>query len=193
MNEKTKFIKLVLLGDSGVGKTTLISNYLNKPFHQHHVSTIGAGFFELNINVGEEIVSFHVWDTGGQEVYKSLVPQYLRGAESAFILFDVTNIDSFNNINKWYEMTKNVSPNINVILFGNKNDLENSRIVSIETINQFIIENNFIYFEGSAINKIGISEAFDKMAEISLTYSKNKIEIPSINLSNVEKNNSYCC
>lgn len=125
--------KLVLLGDVGTGKSSLVLRFVRGQFVEFQESTIGAAFFSQTLAVNETTVKFEIWDTAGQERYHSLAPMYYRGAGAAIIVYDITNQDSFARAKKWaQELKAQGNPNMVIALAGNKADLLDARKVTTE-------------------------------------------------------------
>jgi small GTP-binding protein len=158
--------KVVLLGDSGVGKTALVERVTEDIFQNSHVPTVGAQFIALDMSSGDKKCILDLWDTAGQEVFRSLVGFYARDAQGAFVLFDVTTRDSFSNLTKWIEFIRENSPTAAVITFGNKIDLGDERTVSKEEAEGFATSNQVLFFEGSAKTGENVRDAFEKMVEL---------------------------
>jgi len=120
--------KLVLLGDSAVGKSSLVLRFVKKQFYEYQESTIGAAFLTQTVSVKDYVVKFEIWDTAGQERYHSLAPMYYRGAASAVVVYDLTNRQSFVRAKSWVkELQKQGNPNIVIALAGNKLDLSEKK------------------------------------------------------------------
>jgi len=135
IKEEEKF-KVVVVGDSGVGKTNLIKRFISNEFSLDSKATVGVEFISKNYNINNKIIKIEIWDTAGQERYKSITSAYYKGAKGAMIVYDVTNQTSFNNIDKWYfEIKEKASKNINLMLIGNKTDL-NKVICREDAINK---------------------------------------------------------
>ena len=130
-------LKVVLLGDSGVGKTNLISRYVTNKFDEDTKSTIGVEFFCKTYKVNnDKIIKVEIWDTAGQERYKSITSVYYKGSKGAFIVYDITSRKSFDNIDKWINEIKEKNANeVKLIIIGNKIDLINERQVTHLTKN----------------------------------------------------------
>lgn len=125
--------KLVLLGDMGAGKSSLVLRFVKGQFHDYQESTIGAAF--LTKTLPEHGVKFEIWDTAGQERYHSLAPMYYRGASAAVIVYDITHADSFVKAQNWVkELQRQGSPNMVMVLAGNKADLAENRQVCVLTV-----------------------------------------------------------
>merc|ERR1712205_48184 len=118
--------KLVLLGDSAVGKSSLVLRFVRGQFFEYQESTIGAAFLTQTVALNDTTVKFEIWDTAGQERYRSLAPMYYRGAAAAIVVFDITNKESFNGAKSWVkELQRRGDPNVVIALAGNKADLPN--------------------------------------------------------------------
>ncbi|XP_043537809.1 ras-related protein Rab-5B isoform X2 [Chiloscyllium plagiosum] len=125
--------KLVLLGESAVGKSSLVLRFVKGQFHEYQESTIGAAFLTQSVCLDDTTVKFEIWDTAGQERYHSLAPMYYRGAQAAIVVYDITNQETFARAKTWVkELQRQASPNIVIALSGNKADLANKRMVEYE-------------------------------------------------------------
>ncbi|CAM9893536.1 unnamed protein product [Phaeothamnion confervicola] len=125
--------KLVLLGDTAVGKSCLVVRFVRDEFFEYQEPTIGAAFLTQTVQLDDATVKFEIWDTAGQERYRSLAPMYYRGAAAAIVVYDVTNKDSFNGAKSWVkELQRRGDPNVIIALAGNKADLEHRRDVKAE-------------------------------------------------------------
>jgi small GTP-binding protein len=125
--------KVVLIGDSGVGKSNILSRYLKDEFNLHTKTTVGVEFGTKKIEVDGMKIKAQIWDTAGQERYKSITNAYYKGSKGALLVYDITKKESFDNIEKWLqEFKRNCEPDITIILIGNKCDLQNERVVSRE-------------------------------------------------------------
>ena len=122
--EEYKF-KVVVVGDSGVGKTNLIKRFVTDTFAKDSKATVGVEFMSKTYIINKEIFKIEIWDTAGQERYKSITAAYYKGAKGAMIVYDVTNQNTFDNVNKWCQEIKDkASKNINLMMIGNKTDLK---------------------------------------------------------------------
>ncbi|KAH7966948.1 hypothetical protein HPB49_020866 [Dermacentor silvarum] len=125
--------KLVLLGESAVGKSSLVLRFVKGQFHEYQESTIGAAFLTQTVCLDDTTVKFEIWDTAGQERYHSLAPMYYRGAQAAIVVYDITNQDTFGRAKTWVkELQRQASPSIVIALAGNKADLASKRAVELE-------------------------------------------------------------
>eukprot|EP00252_Welwitschia_mirabilis_P002285 TRINITY_DN1219_c0_g1_i2.p1 TRINITY_DN1219_c0_g1~~TRINITY_DN1219_c0_g1_i2.p1 ORF type:complete len:201 (+),score=46.40 TRINITY_DN1219_c0_g1_i2:228-830(+) len=153
--------KLVLLGDMGTGKSSLVLRFIKGQFNDYQESTIGAAFFSQTLAVNETTVKLEIWDTAGQERYHSLAPMYYRGAAAAIIVYDVTTPDSFTRAKKWVEeLQRQANPNMVVALAGNKSDLIEKIKVSSEEAKAYAQENGLFFMETSAKTAQNVNELF---------------------------------
>ncbi|KAL3525101.1 hypothetical protein ACH5RR_013473 [Cinchona calisaya] len=157
--------KLVLLGDMGTGKSSLVLRFVKGQFLEFQESTIGAAFFSQTVSVNNSTVKFEIWDTAGQERYHSLAPMYYRGAAAAVIVYDITSTDSFARAKKWVqELQKQGNPNMVMALAGNKADLEDKRKVTAEEARIYAEENGLFFMETSAKTAINVNDIFYEIA-----------------------------
>ena len=181
--EKSDFtLNIGMIGNKYVGKTTLSKCYQdNKPCEEEkdpYITTVSLDFFNRIINKYGKRINIQIWDTAGQERFNSLTAGYLRGLHGCFIVFDVTDRYSFENLNTWIQFYSNFNNRDEKILFilGNKIDKKN-RTVSFEEGNDFANKKELPYFETSAITMKNINEAFDKMINYILETQKEKEEM----------------
>lgn len=157
--------KLVLLGDMGAGKSSLVLRFVKGQFYDYQESTIGAAFFSQTLAVNDITVKFEIWDTAGQERYHSLAPMYYRGAAAAIIVYDITNMDSFARAKKWVqELQRQGNANLVMALAGNKSDLASKRKVELEEGQKYADENGLFFMETSAKNAQNVNEIFYEIA-----------------------------
>lgn len=153
--------KLVLLGESAVGKSSLVLRFVKGQFHEFQESTIGAAFLTQTVVLDDVTVKFEIWDTAGQERYHSLAPMYYRGAQAAIVVYDITNQDTFGRAKTWVkELQRQASPNIVIALAGNKTDLANKRSVEYEEAAQYAEENALLFMETSAKTAMNVHDIF---------------------------------
>ena len=168
MKEKKygQILKMIIIGDSGVGKSNMLTRYLYNEFKLDSKSTIGVEFGSKEMEVKGIKTKLQVWDTAGQERYRSITTSYYKGSKGCFIVYDISNEKSFENVEKWYEETKKFSDkNISVILIGNKSDLEDKRKITIEMGKQKAENLKCPFFETSALSNYQIDLAFNALAE----------------------------
>jgi small GTP-binding protein len=183
--------KVVLLGNSGVGKTALVERVTEDIFQHSHIPTVGAQFVSLELEIGGKPCILDLWDTAGQEVFRSLVGFYARDAKGAFLLFDVTATNSFEALPQWLDFLQQNAPDAKVIIFGNKTDLANREIAS-DAAAGFAGRNHALYFEGSAKTGENVGDAFDRMTEILTTGEGAPVPAVDIKGGN-KKTKKGCC
>ncbi len=178
-------IKIIVVGDSGVGKTNLINRFASDKFDTNSKATIGVEFVYKTLKINKEVIKVEVWDTAGQERYRAITSSYYKGAKGAIIVYDITNEDSFNNVESWMnEVTKKGKTDMQFLLVGNKKDLINDRKVTEQKGIDKAKELNMNLFEASALEKTNVNEAFNYLVkEIYLNIRKGK----NINTNNDEK------
>lgn len=189
--------KIILIGDSAVGKTTGASRYTGTECSQNHVPTIGASFFRIDYTYNGKEEHFDLWDTAGQELYRALIPLYGRDAHAAIIFFSVADRDTFEHVGEWNEFVSNESSTSCTMLFGNKTDIP-ERTVKREEAESYAAEHGMLYYEGSAINDEGIIEMFHAVfnAVIKARDESKILAKPrrTIDVSTTEeKESSSCC
>ena len=163
--------KIILIGNSGVGKSSILQQYMNHVFDSNYKITIGVDFLMKSLVINNQIVKLQVWDTAGQERYKSMVASYYRGAHVALIVFDLTSHRSFEALPSWIEAFYKSGPEQkNTILIGNKKDLINERQVTKEEVELFSQTNNMMYFETSAREGDNIDYVFNYTAKKLLEF-----------------------
>jgi len=157
--------KLVLLGESAVGKSSLVLRFVKGQFHEYQESTIGAAFLTQTVCLDDTTVKFEIWDTAGQERYHSLAPMYYRGAQAAIVVYDITNPDTFERAKNWVkELQRQARSDIVIALSGNKSDLANRRMVEYEEASGYAEENSLLFMETSAKNANNVNEIFLEIA-----------------------------
>ena len=164
--------KIIIIGDQGVGKSCLSIKASRNYFEDFYSPTVGFEFVSFNVRIEDKNIKLQIWDTCGQEVYRSLISSFYRSASLAIMVYSIDNDDSFNNIEKWLNDVKTQSnPNIKIFLIGNKADLEDKRKVSREAGEKFLKDHKLTYFiETSAKTGFNVQNVFIKAAkELYLT------------------------
>ena len=158
--------KLVLLGESAVGKSSLVLRFVKGQFNEYLESTIGAAFLTQAVCLDDTTVKFEIWDTAGQERYHSLAPMYYRGAQAAIVVYDITNQDTFCRAMMWVkELQRQASRNIIIAIVGNKADLAAKRAVEFEKAEIYAEENGLLFMESSAKTATNVNEIFLAIAK----------------------------
>ena len=173
--QKELLYKILLLGDSSVGKTCFLMRYADNTFQEIHMSTIGLDYKLKNVQIDDgKIVKIQIWDTAGQDRFRSITKNYYKGAHGIILLYDVTSRKTFENVKNWVTQIKEeVSDKVTIILVGNKIDDESNRKVSTEEGEQMAKECGLNFFETSAKSGINIDTTFNELVKkIVETYSK---------------------
>eukprot|EP01137_Pigoraptor_chileana_P007044 Opistho-2@52058 len=172
-SRKKVLLKVIILGDSGVGKTSLMNQYVNKKFSNQYKATIGADFLTKEVMVEDRLVTMQIWDTAGQERFQSLGVAFYRGADCCVLVFDVTVPKTFETLDSWRdEFLIQASPrdpeNFPFVVLGNKIDLENRMVSQKRALAWCQSKNNIPYFETSAKESINVEQAFQTIAKNAL-------------------------
>jgi Ras-related protein Rab-1A len=167
-----------LVGDAGVGKTSLFENFTNPIYPTTSYNpTIGVDFGNKTIVVQSKKIKIQIWDTAGQERFRSITHNYYRGADIVILIFDLTNMESFNNVNMWYKLIRDIVKSdekpYKYILIGNKCDLKPRRIVSADIATEFARNNDMQYFETSYYYKDDINNIFEDITKNILLIKKD--------------------
>ena len=198
-------LKVVIVGDSGVGKSNLIKRFTVNEFLPNSKATVGVEFLSKSYKINDKIFKIEMWDTAGQERYKSITSAYYKGAKGALLVYDVTSAQSFENIDKWYnEIKEKTNKDIKLILIGNKIDLKESKVV--DTDNALVKAKTWgiPLMETSALDATNVKEAFyDLLKEIykdmkgNLGNPENSFQNDKkgidLNTNNTGKKKSKCC
>lgn len=157
--------KLVLLGESFVGKTAISTRFVRDIFDENYKGTVGASFLSKTIEVDGYSFDLAIWDTAGQEVYRTLTPMYYRDANMALIVFDLTKRVTFDNVRGWIEQVQSHAGNVTITICGNKADLSDEREVTMNDALALAKEYEVPYIEASALTGCGISEVFETLVQ----------------------------
>lgn len=156
--------KIVMIGDSGVGKSNLLTRFTKNEFSEDTKVTIGVEFATRNVPVDGKVAKAQIWDTAGQERYRAITSAYYRGAFGALIVYAINSKESFNNVQKWLDELKGgADKNIAIMLIGNKCDLDHLREVPTDEAKKFAKENDLAFMETSAANATNVDEAFNTL------------------------------
>jgi Ras-related protein Rab-1A len=194
MNQDYDYLfKLLLIGDSGTGKSSILNRFVDNAFTETYISTIGVDFKIKTVEYNGKKIKLQIWDTAGQERFRTITSSYYRGAQGVVIVYDVTDKRSFDNVKLWMqEIERYACSNSLKFLFGNKSDLVKNKMFDFDTANFFAIENNLIFYETSAKSGNNISEAFMKISEeINTKYEKDYTS-DKIKFEKLKENNKKC-
>ncbi|EAX86757.1 small GTP-binding protein, putative [Trichomonas vaginalis G3] len=157
--------KVVLVGDSSVGKTSIINQFIYESISDEHQATVGIDFFSKQIEVDGKVVKMQIWDTAGQEKFSSLIPSYIRDSTVAVFVYDITSEESFDHLERWTKLVSDIA-NPSLVFVGNKTDLSDARQVPIERLQNYSEEKKGKFIEVSAKAPTNIKELFQMIAEI---------------------------
>ncbi|XP_015771547.1 PREDICTED: ras-related protein Rab-11A-like [Acropora digitifera] len=156
--------KIVLIGDSGVGKSNLLSRYSKNEFHLGSKATIGVELAHKMVEFGGKNIRAQIWDTAGQERYRAITSAYYRGAMGAILVYDIAKMTSFQNLEKWLtELKQHTDANTAVIIVGNKSDLMHLRVVETKQGHDFATDHGLLFIETSALDCTNVSKAFEDL------------------------------
>ena len=200
--------KIIIVGDSGVGKSCLSIKASRNYFEDFYSPTVGFEFLTFNVKIEDQNIKLQIWDTCGQEVYRSLISSFYRSASLAIIVYSIDNEESFNNIEKWLNDIKTQSsPDVKIFLIGNKADLDDKRKITREQGEKFSNEHKISFFtETSAKTGLNVQNVFIQHEEIknrvsrpgsitNLVYNpekENKVNLESEEEEN-RQNKKFCC
>jgi len=181
-SHSTRKFKLVFLGDQSVGKTSIITRFMYDTFDSTYQPTIGIDFLSKTIDLENKTIPLQIWDTAGQERFRSLIPSYIRDSSIAIVVYDISNHETFTNIDSWMEIVRVERSRVNglgviVMLCGNKTDLDDLRSVSFEEGENKAKELNAMYIETSAKEGLNVKLLFQRVA----------VELPGMEGIKVEK------
>ncbi|KAJ5075290.1 ras-related protein rab-5c [Anaeramoeba ignava] len=196
--------KIVILGDSGVGKTSLALRFTHNEFHDLELSTVGAKCFTKSVHVADKDVHFSIWDTAGQERFQSLAPIYYRNSRAAIIVYDITQKKSFHEAERWVdEMKRHGDEDLVIALIGNKSDLNEYREVKMKVAQEYALKNNLIFLETSAKTGEHVEDLFMKIAEMlpsvhakipeNLDHNFGIVSISKLEEKEKRKEKKNCC
>jgi len=177
-DEYDYLFKVVLIGDSGVGKSNLLSRFTRNEFNLESKSTIGVEFATRSIQCDSKTIKAQIWDTAGQERYRAITSAYYRGAVGALLVYDISKSDSYNNVERWLnELRDHADSNIVIMLVGNKSDLRHLRAVQTEQAAAFAEKHGLSFIETSALDSTNVELAFQRiLTEIYHIVAVNKLE-----------------
>lgn len=157
-------LKIILIGDSGVGKTNLLSQFARNQFNPDSKTTIGVEFATKTVQIGDKTIKAQIWDTAGQERYRAITNAYYKGAIGAMLLYDITSQMTFNSLGKWLkELRDNSDTNLVVMLVGNKCDMHELRLIKTQEGMKFAEQEQILFIETSALDTTNVTEAFTQL------------------------------
>jgi len=167
MNPEYDYLfKLLLIGDSGVGKSCLLLRFADDTYTESYISTIGVDFKIRTIELDGKTVKLQIWDTAGQERFRTITSSYYRGAHGIILVYDVTDNDTFTNVKQWLqEIDRYASEGVNKLLVGNKCDLTTKRVVEYSIAKEFADQLSIPFLETSALNATNVEQTFLTMAK----------------------------
>ena len=206
MSEKAEpkiIVKLLLLGDSSVGKTSIIIKYISNKFMDTNIATLGVDYMDKTVDYNNLKVFLQIWDTSGEEKFRSITRNFYRNADGLLVVFDLTKKESYDHIRSWINEAKENNDKLKTILIGNKLDLKDERIVAIDVAKQFAEKNNLKYIETSAKDGTNINESFQAIIdllfdgksseEILHEFTKQDSSLSVVNDSMEVKKKKACC
>lgn len=166
MNPEYDYLfKLLLIGDSGVGKSCLLLRFADDTYTESYISTIGVDFKIRTIELDGKTIKLQIWDTAGQERFRTITSSYYRGAHGIIVVYDITDQESFNNVKQWLqEIDRYACENVNKLLVGNKCDLTAKRAVEIQAAKEYADQLGIPFLETSAKSSTNVEQAFLTMA-----------------------------
>ena len=162
--EKEISLKIIILGDSNVGKTSILLKYVDGYFPTIYVATIGVEYKVKKITINGVDINLHIWDTAGQERFRSITKSFMQNADGIIYVYDITQRESFNNLKTWIRESDQATQGFKKIIVGNKIDLENNRKIGKDVVQKFCEENNIKGVEMSAKEGKNIGECFEYLA-----------------------------
>ena len=168
-------VKILILGESAVGKTSILVRYVDDKFEEAGISTLGVDYKYKIIKFESLKIKLQIWDTSGEEKYRSIARNFLRNAQGLLIVFDITNINSFAKVKDWIKDAEEYNENLKIILIGNKLDLENKRKVEKDIAINFANKIGLKYIETSAKNGKNIGEAFKTLIDLLFQGKNEKV------------------
>ena len=202
MDDIQYLFKIILIGDSSVGKTNLLTRFVKNEFNSNSKPTIGVDFFSKTLQVDKKWIKAQIWDTAGQERYKAFSSAYYNGSHGAIIAYDITNSETFDNVKTWINELKNHLDfsKLVVMIIGNKTDLENMRQVTEEQGRSLAQEYDFFFMETSAMKNSAneVTKAFTVIIEEILnrnpnTKDKKDVKVQQTKVDVNEKKEGGCC
>jgi Ras-related protein Rab-1A len=183
-----RLLKIIIIGESGVGKSSLLSRYSDDTFSNDFLSTIGVDFKMKQLEYNNNSYKIQIWDTAGQERFRNITKSYYRSSNGVFVVFDVTDAQSFEKVEEWInEASKYCTENYSMVLVGTKADLENKRVVSKNEANELAQKYNISYVETSSKNNSNVENAFNIIIDAFDKKYLTRIENDKVKLKDEKK------
>lgn len=190
-NPDDMVLKVILIGDSGVGKSCLLKSFMGDPFKGVYTSTIGVDFEIKPIQIDGKTVNLQIWDTAGQERFRTITTSYYRSADAILLVFDLADERTFQNLDAWLEDVRlYASRSVEICLIGNKVDLQEERMIDFKDAKAYADKHNFQYFETSAKSKVNVEKAFTKLTHAVYTNKLAQIQKSIANNNNGSSSSS---
>lgn len=197
-------LKFIIVGDTSVGKSNLLLQFTDRKFQPKHNITIAVEYGTKLISRKNIVYKLKIWDTAGQEAFRSITRLYYRDAIGCLLVYDITQRDTFLSLSRWLKhIKKNVSENASIVLIGNKSDLESERVVTKEEGSRFANDNNLVFFETSARANINVENVYIELIDqinrkindgiIEISPHETNIDIMKDNISIINEKNGWCC
>ncbi|EGR31760.1 ras oncogene family protein, putative [Ichthyophthirius multifiliis] len=178
ISKQVRKYKLVFIGDQSVGKSSIINRFMYDNFTGTQQPTVGIDFVAKTLHLENKTIRLQLWDTAGQERFRSLIPSYIRDSDAGIIVYDTTNLSSFQNLNKWLDYVREErGKDVLIVLLANKIDLADQRQVSTEDGNKFATEQGLLFFEVSAKDGNNIQNVFKQISYSLLSSDKQDITV----------------
>jgi len=175
--------KIIFCGDAGVGKTSIINSIMGQKFSEEYEPSIGVDFFSKTVRYNGRLIKLQIWDSAGQEKFRSLIPNYIRGSAIIFLIFDVSQKITYEHLNEWLNFITNIENGGLIIIVGNKIDLKDSREVNTEEAEKYCKDKKYEYFEVSAKNGTNIDNMlYTSLAGLPVFNTINGENIPKENI-----------
>ncbi len=202
INEYDYLFKLIIIGDSGIGKSSLLNRFADNIYTDSYISTIGVDFKIRTLEVDGKIVKLQIWDTAGHELYRTITSSYYRGAHGIMLVFDITNPDTFQNLTLWLKEVENYAKDdVRKILVGTKSDLADKRKVAYADAVEYAKSHGMEYVETSAKTALNVELAFIDLAgslkqaykgSVGMKHSQTEVVIPRADSGWTSSGKSRC-
>jgi small GTP-binding protein len=191
-------VKILMVGESGVGKTCLIKRFIKNEFSLTHLSTIAIDFKMKVLKVQNTMLKLQIWDTAGQERFNTLTAGFFKGSDGVVVTYSVTERKSYDNVNKWMNQIHSLAPkNVRIVLVGNKIDMQEQREVTVEEGKAMAQKYDAVFFETSAKSGENVEQVFNKLAEDILfkikENPKSNDETSLTSMSKLKSDKKKCC